>query len=97
MKIRNKYNSKAKIDNYAKNLLIALSDDEIDILIKELDEVILGLNDFYKLNCDHLEPTNYIFDNINNLRNDEVKVASKTEMDLFKANDKWDQKYIKVK
>ncbi|MGL4617256.1 MAG: Asp-tRNA(Asn)/Glu-tRNA(Gln) amidotransferase subunit GatC [Mycoplasmoidaceae bacterium] len=95
MSIKNKYNSKEKIIKYSKNLLINLTDEEIKILIKELDEVFEGFLDFYNIDDKNLEPTNYIFGNIKSLRKDEPIISDKKDK-ILKCSKTFDGKYIKV-
>lgn len=95
MIIKNKYNSKEKIIKYSKNLLIKLSDEEIEILIKELDEVFEGLLDFYIIDDKNLEPTEYIFGNIKSLRKD-IPIDCNNKNEILKCSKTFDGKYIKV-
>lgn len=95
MIIKNKYNSKEKIEKYSKNLLIKLTDAEVEILIKELDEVFEDLLSFNNIDDKNLEPTNYIFSNIKVLRKD-IPITSNKKDKLLKCSKTFDGKYIKV-
>ncbi len=95
MIIKNKYNSKEKIEKYSKNLLIKLTDAEVEILIKELDEVFEDLLSFNNIDDKNLEPTNYIFSNIKVLRKD-IPITSNKKDKILKCSKTFDGKYIKV-
>lgn len=95
MIIKNKYNSKEKIEKYSKNLLIKLTDTEVEILIKELDEVFEDLLSFNNIDDKNLEPTNYIFSNIKVLRKD-IPITSNKKDKILKCSKTFDGKYIKV-
>ena len=95
MIIKNKYNSKEKIEKYSKNLLIKLTDAEVEILIKELDEVFEDLLSFNNIDVKNLEPTNYIFSNIKVLRKD-IPITSNKKDKILKCSKTFDGKYIKV-
>lgn len=95
MIIKNKYNSKEKIEKYSKNLLIKLTDEEVEILIKELDEVFEDLLSFNNIDDKNLEPTNYIFSNIKVLRKD-IPITSNKKDKILKCSKTFDGKYIKV-
>ena len=95
MIIKNKYNSKEKIEKYSNNLLTKLTDAEDEILIKELDEVFEDLLSFNNIDDKNLEPTNYIFSNIKVLRKD-TPITSNKKDKILKCSKTFDGKHIKV-
>ena len=95
MIIENKYNSKEKIEKYSENLLIKLTVAEVEILIKELEEVFedsLGCNTIGDKN---LEPTNCILANIKPLRKD-IPISSNKSDNILKCPQTLHGKYIKA-
>ena len=90
--------TKEKIDYYANALLIGLTDEERDMILKEFDEIERNINIINEIpNIKEVDPQSYPFDmEVLELRDDEVE-GEEIPIDILLSNaDKTEGREVEV-